>query len=35
LVIGGFLGITKAVSYAYAQFFGLFEIGWEDFLGTG
>ena len=35
LGIGGFLGATKAVSYAYAQFFGLFEMGWSMFSLAG
>jgi hypothetical protein len=35
LGIGGFLGSIKAVSYAYTQFFGLFEMGWSMFSLAG
>ena len=35
LGIGGFLGSAKGLSYAYAQFFGLIEMGWSMFSLTG
>ena len=35
LGIGGFLGSTKGLSYAYAQFFGLIEMGWSMFSLAG
>ena len=35
LGIGGFLGSIKGLSYAYAQFLGLFEMGWSMFSLTG
>ena len=35
LGIGGFLGSIKALSYAYAQFFGLIEMGWSMFSLAG
>jgi hypothetical protein len=35
LGIGGFLGSAKALSYAYAQFFGLIEMGWSMFSLAG
>ena len=35
LGIGGFLGSAKALSYTYAQFFGLIEMGWSMFSLAG
>ena len=35
LGIGGLLGSTKALSYGYAQFFGLIEMGWSMFSLAG
>ena len=35
LGIGGLLGSIKALSYTYAQFFGLIEMGWSMFSLAG